>query len=99
MQAKTEAEVILEREGLEQEKIWVIHKSGFTLGTLIDDSPKRSSQYTSYSLVKSQVRTCMYASECGPRNLNIVCMTVCVCVCVRVCVCLFVYVCVHDLYE
>ena len=49
--------MISEREGLELEKIWVIHKSGFTLGTLVDDSPKKNTQYTSYSLVKSQVCT------------------------------------------
>ena len=55
MQAKTEAEVISEREGLEQEKIWLIHKNGFTLGTLISDSPKRASQYNHYSMMRSQV--------------------------------------------
>ena len=45
----------MEREGLEQEKIWLIHKNGFTLGTVISDSPKRTSQYNHYSMVRSQV--------------------------------------------
>ena len=62
-QAKTEAEVISEREGLELEKIWLIHKNGFTLGNLVSDSPKRTSQYNHYSMVRSQVSTCVHISK------------------------------------
>ena len=47
--------MILEREGLEQEKVWLIHKNGFTLGSVVSDSPKRTAQYNHYSMVRSQV--------------------------------------------
>ena len=52
--------MILEREGLEQEKVWLIHKSGFTLGSVVSDSPKRTAQYNHYSMVRSQVSYVLY---------------------------------------
>ena len=55
-QAKTEAEVLLEREGLSQERVWVVHKGGFCLGTIVQDSPKKSTLATHTSFFRVQVR-------------------------------------------
>jgi hypothetical protein len=56
-QAKTEAQVLLEREGLAQDRVWVVHKGGFCLGMVVRDSPKRASALSTHvSLFKVQVR-------------------------------------------
>ncbi len=44
-QAKTEEEVLSEREGLEKDKVWVVHSRGFTLGT-VHQSPTHHSNLT-----------------------------------------------------
>ena len=55
-QAKTEAEVMLEKEGLSQERVWVVHKGGFCLGTVVHDSPKKSTTLSTHvSFFKVQV--------------------------------------------
>ena len=55
-QAKTEEEVLSERQGLQQELVWIVHKSGFTLGTLVQDSPKRNAISNHATFIRQQVR-------------------------------------------
>ena len=38
MQTKTEAEVASEKEWLEAEKVWVVHKGGFSGGRMLKSS-------------------------------------------------------------
>ena len=57
MQAKTEAEVLLEKEGLSQDRVWVVHKRGFSLGTVVHDSPKKTVLSTHVSFFRVQVIT------------------------------------------
>ena len=38
-QTKTEAEVASEKEWLEAEKVWVVHKGGFSGGRMLKSSP------------------------------------------------------------
>lgn len=60
LQAKTEAEVLSEKEGLYQERVWLVHKGGFCLGTVMKDSPKKSTALSTHtSFFKVQV-----GSEC-----------------------------------
>ena len=54
-QAKSVKEVLLEQEGLE--KVWVVHNQGFTLGTVIHDTPMRSNLSAHITLVRYQVST------------------------------------------
>ena len=54
-QAKSVEEVLLEQQGLE--KVWVVHNQGFTLGTVIHDTPKRSNLSAHITLVRYQVST------------------------------------------
>ena len=55
LQAKTEDEVKMEREGLSKENVWVVHKAGFTQGTVVQDTPKKSSLSTHVSFFRVQV--------------------------------------------
>ena len=59
MQAKSEAEVLLDKQGLTQERVWVVHKGGFCLGTVVQDSPKRSTALSTHvSFFRVQVKCC-----------------------------------------
>ena len=54
--AKSIEEVLSEKDNLEQERVWVVHKDGFSLGTVVRDSPKQSTTMSiHYSLVVNQV--------------------------------------------
>ncbi len=59
-QARTEAEVRMEREGLNKESVWVVHKAGFTQGTVVQDSPKKTSLATHVSFFRVQVCACWW---------------------------------------
>ena len=45
----------MEQQGLE--KVWVVHNHGFTVGTVINDTPKRSNLSAHITLVRYQVST------------------------------------------
>ena len=45
----------MEQQGLE--KVWVVHNQGFTLGTVVHDTPKRSNLSAHITLVRYQVST------------------------------------------
>ncbi len=55
IQAKTESQVDAEKEMLKQEKVWVVHRHGFSLG-VIDTAPKSSSSLSSHiNIIRSHV--------------------------------------------
>ena len=57
LQAKTEAEVLSEQEGLHQDRVWVVHKGGFCLGTVVQDTPKNPNALSTHvRFFKVQVR-------------------------------------------
>eukprot|EP00731_Ephydatia_muelleri_P023185 Em0015g768a len=67
--AKSAEEVLYEKDSLEQERVWVVHKDGFSLGTLVRDSPKQSSISAHYSLVVYQGKdSCRVRLEHGERS-------------------------------
>lgn len=65
IQAKTEVQVRLEKEGLEQERVWVVHKRGFCLGIIMHESPKKSTALSTHvSFSRIQVSGNMLMGHC-----------------------------------
>ena len=47
-------EVLSEKDSLSKERVWVVHRGGFSLGTIVHDSPRRTNLLTHVSLVRYQ---------------------------------------------
>ena len=55
-QAKSVEEVLSDKQGLERERVWVVHRGGFSLGTVQPEAAVSSTFSTHFSIVRYQVR-------------------------------------------
>ena len=57
LQAKSEARVDTEKSLMQQQKLWVVHKDGFSLASTVQEegSPQRSLLSSHVSFIRSQV--------------------------------------------
>ena len=56
-QARSEEEVLSDKQGLEQERVWVVHRAGFSLGTVQAEDTSAPSNFSShFSIIRYQVR-------------------------------------------
>ena len=56
IQAKSVEEVLSDKQGLERERVWVVHRGGFSLGTVQPEAAVSSAFSTHFSIVRYQVR-------------------------------------------
>ena len=63
-QAKSVAQVDLEKDMMQQDKVWVVHRRGFSLG-IVDKhfSPQKSSLSSHVSIIRSHVRFNIYVGS------------------------------------
>ena len=56
MQAKSVEEVLSDKRGLEHERVWVVHKAGFSLGTVQPETSLTSNFPSHFNIIRYQVR-------------------------------------------
>ena len=102
VQARTVAEVQSEKANVESNRMWLLHKDGYSAVNMVNlMQHNRSNLAVQTSLVRHQGRETKRVKlenrevivEVAEEDLEKVCVCVCVCVCMCVCVCVHVCAC------